>query len=244
MPERRDVGDGLHPIGKLGDRKEGPREEIQRSDHKAEHRREPGVVFELGGIGGQGTGEGQPGEGRREDGNQTPTESDCIEHCHDQHEHQRRPGQPDHHPAEMPVDEISSMERGVEGHVIVFGPLHAHHDRPRRVTGTVLHGGGRQQTGGEEHEVRKISQRRCSGAFVNELTETQAHGHQEQQRVQERGKGAPPPSLRIHTGVAFQDADCGRGGHQSTNVRPVKRRNTSSSVERRTTTDSGWRPRS
>ena len=85
-------------------------------------------------------------------------------------------------------------------------------------------------------------------AAVDVPTDPESHRGQEQHGGQERAEDAGPERAPVGDEPVFEDAPdarrrIGDRRHQSTSDRPVSRRNTSSSVDRRTSTVSGWSPR-
>ena len=100
---------------------------------------------------------------------------------------------------------------------------------------------GDEQARRQERDVRHATEGGVGG-LIDVRPETQAHRRQEQDRGQERAEDARPerPPVRRGTGArrrARSPGDGrGDGGHQSISERPVRRRKTSSSDDRRTRT--------
>src|SRR5262249_18234308 len=116
------------------------------------------------------------------------------------------------------------------------------------------HRGRGQQPGGDEGQVPDAADRGVP-LLVDQRAQAQAHRAEKQQRGQQAAVdraapgppvvGQPEPQLahREHgTGQGRAGEFGGSGGHQSSSRRPVSRRNTSSSVLRRTREVSGSSP--
>src|SRR5207245_6694284 len=99
-----------------------------------------------------------------------------------------------------------------------------------------------EKTRREELEIGQTTARRRAAA-VDVATEPEPHRGQEQDRAHERAERRRAEGSSIDDGALLDDA--AEGGHRySMSDRPVSRRKTSSSVDRRTRTVSGSRPRS
>src|SRR5690606_36384229 len=81
---------------------------------------------------------------------------------------------------------------------------------------------------------------------VDQRAEAEPHRREEKDRVDEARDHRAAPGALVGDELRLDGAtSAGQGGdHQSISLRPVSLRNTSSSVERRTRTCSGWTPRS
>ena len=151
------------------------------------------------------------------------------------------------------------QRRGVH-RVVALDPVEAADHRERRLEHRALHDGRDHQRRREPLEVGHAAERAGAG-LVDEPAQADAHRQQEQGRLDEVAEGRPapgPPVEQPHvlvgrasprapsaSGGPRSSASRGRvrDGHQSTSVRPVRLRNTSSSELRRTSTVSGTSPR-
>ena len=171
-------------------------------------------------------------------------------------------GDLDRHPGEVSGHDLAGADRGGRHGEVVALPLEAGEHRIRRVEHPRLHRRDAQQGRREPHEVVEAAGglRRPARA-VDEGAEPDAEGEQEQQRLQDRRDGRGAPVAPVPRPVVLDDEQhaaeraggtAGRrtrkrkirvASSQSTRLRPVSRRNTSSSDERRTSADSGRTPR-
>src|SRR5262249_17685172 len=130
--------------------------------------------------------------------------------------------------------------------LVVTHPLHAGEDGPHALAGRDLRGARDEQPGRDEVEVVETTD--GAGVLIDEPAESESHRGEEQHGREERREGKPAPKTPVHHPPAFPDAHHGRGrtthgcSPQSSSVRPVRMRKTSSRLARRTSTESGSKP--
>jgi len=240
VPQRCDVGDRLQRGRQLRHREEGAREEEHGDDAEPEDGDETDIALSRDRERRDRRCEGEAGQdpgwdeehrqwrlGRPEQRHHD--EEDCARHRHSQGD-----------PREMAHEHVSHAQRRREHGVVGLQPLHGGHHRPRRLHGTCLHGAGGQQGRSEEHEVGDAAEPGCVPA-VDQRAETEPHRGEEEHGLEHTRNGRPPPRALVAVAPGLQRAD-GRRGHQSTSVRPVRWRKTSSSVLRRTSALAGCTP--
>ena len=171
----------------------------------------------------------------------------------EQHQHDRHAGRGERAPRGVP-------ERGPRRHVagpqrrrrhrpVGVAPREAVHHRPHRLLGDDDHRRRRQQRRGEEGEVVDAAEDlRRRRSFVDERADADAHPEQVQQRLDQAAE-----QVRLARSACTRRSCSPRRGRrrashhrraQSTSVRPVRRRKTSSRLLRRTSALSGVTPRS
>src|SRR4029079_16390268 len=145
-------------------------------------------------------------------------------------------------PGEDPGYELADADRRRDGSVVRPQPLEARPDRKRRDARRGLHGGRREQRG--RHELQVAETPEVGVRLVNQAPQEDADRDEEEDGVEERGGDRPAPQRAEGVRLPADDRDRAPDGvHQSIRLRPVSRRKTSSSVERRTRTVSGASPR-
>ena len=122
------------------------------------------------------------------------------------------------------------------GHRVVgLGPLHPAHHRIRRLADADLHGGRGQQPGREEDQVatRRRARRTPSSRRSEPSPTPIAARNSTGSRTLLTARAPPGPLVAVTASTRTERSGRARGCHtQSTSVRPVSRRKTSSSVDR------------
>ena len=235
--------DRLEPAGELGDRKEGAGEEEHGNDDETEEQGESGGILEPRGERRGRSRHPEAHEQRRPDGEQRLEQRGNSEGGHHCCEHDRDHEHACSGPQHVPGDEPAYPDRGCESGVIGLDPLDTGHHLPRAFARAGLHGGGDEEAGRQEREVGNAVD--ASGdVLVDERAEAHAHGREVENRIEERRDDRSAPGSAIDPGLGFEDAQGEGCGHQSTSVRPVRRRNTSSREDRLARIVSGARPAS
>ncbi len=239
-------------VGELRDREERSGEEKHRDQREAVERRKPPVVAALETCGERRDRriESEPREQRGEGREDGECGRDCSADRGDGCEDRGRGEDADRGPSHRPEHELRDANRRREHRVVGTEPLDARHHRPHRVVRAHLHRGGCQQARRDELDVGEPAELRA--VVVDQLAEQHADREQEEDRVQERRRDRRTPRAAVaarvpgrHRRGALERRRRVRDGrHQSTSVRPVSVRKTSSSVLRRTSTLSTGTPRS
>jgi len=142
----------------------------------------------------------------------------------------------------MAEHDVSRSERGREHREVLARPLDrpitGHEDSPVAMVMAVAASIPEQRSRGTGPE-------RGAAGFVHERPQPHAERAEIEDRVDDaRDRRATPDAPVLHQPVLEDSKRQRQGAHSSTSVRPVRCRKTSSSVERRTNTLSGWRPSS
>ena len=144
-------------------------------------------------------------------------------------EQRDRDDHPDPGPREDPRDELADADRSRDDRVVRLEPLEAGLDRKRRRARGRLHRRRREQRRSDELQVSETTE--VGVRAVDELSEQEADRDEEEDRVQERHRDRAAPQSAGTTGRASRrPRACGGRAHQSTRLRPVRRRKTSSRV--------------
>src|SRR5437667_7819310 len=165
--------------------------------------------------------------------------TECDDH---DGEHRRDHPQADRHPQEIAQGDVARRQWRRVHRVERSLPVEAADDRERCFERGGLHHGRREQSGGEELEIGEPAERRPAGT-IDVAAKPEAHRGQEEDRAQERAECRRTEGPPVLDSPMFGYVAEGRHRY-SIRERPVSRRKTSSSVERRTRTVSGLRPRS
>ena len=150
-------------------------------------------------------------------------------------------------PGQVADEDVDHAERRGQHGEVGAHPLDGPHDRVHGVVATDLHGGGGQESGGQEVDVLHTAD--GVGVVVHQRAEPDADGRQIEHGVEEAGgdRAAPGPLVLVEpvaerAGPEGGGAPPGDGNGHSTRDRPVRWRKTSSRVDRRTRETSGWQP--
>src|SRR5204863_6089658 len=112
---------------------------------------------------------------------------------------------------------------------------------PARLGRSDLHRGRGEDAGRDEREVLDAARGRAS--LVHERAEPDAERAEVEDRVDYAGRERATPRPLVERQPELVRSKRERVAHSSTSVRPVRCKKTSSSVERRTSTLCGARPR-
>ena len=221
-----------------------PGEEEHRDDHEAEDRREARVGLGRRRIGGHRHRERRPDQDRDRDREQAEPRVDCAEGRDDRQVRGAR-GEHARDDEELVAEQHVLLGQRSRGHRVVGPrPLDRAHHRPARLGRRRLHRRRGEQARCDVVEVGNAGRR--VRRLVDDRAEPDPERRQIEQRVDEtRPQRAPPDALVLREPVLvgakwLEDAR----PRQSTRVRPVRCRKTSSSVLRRMSVECGGSPRS
>ena len=258
MPQRREPGDPRADGAEVADREERAGEQEEREDAEPEEHPEALLGLHPGREGVDQRRERHADQDLRREGEERPPPGlEDTERRQHQHEHRAGRRQPERDEQQVRGDEVADWQRRGEHRVVDPLPLDHRHHGVRRLAHRGLHGVRRDQPGHDEREVGRRALE-LGRVALDEAAEQHAHRDDVEERRRRRRRSPSRARCACRRSTSSRTGGrcprrsgrptgrtwCSYGRHQSTSVRPVRRRKTSSSVERRTSTATGSRPRS